>query len=76
MWRLLVLSFLVAAAAAAHESEADVSDVDDETDMGLDEEELKVLMTEDEKAMVMNKEPSQDKDNISFQVRREKQVEL
>ncbi|XP_069573887.1 calmegin isoform X2 [Brachyistius frenatus] len=48
MWRLLLLSSLAAAAAAAHgnPSQAEVLDLDDE--LGLDDEELEVLMAEDE----------------------------
>ncbi|XP_041838419.1 calmegin [Melanotaenia boesemani] len=79
MWRLLLLSSLAVAAIAAHgkQPETDVSDIDD--DMGLDEEELKVLMAEDEEATVMDEEQSNDADekgsvttetdaNVSFQV--------
>lgn len=48
MWCVLLLSSLAVAAVAAHEKqmEDDVSDIDE--DMGLDEEELKVLMAEEE----------------------------
>uniref|UniRef100_A0A8C5HPE9 Calmegin n=1 Tax=Gouania willdenowi TaxID=441366 RepID=A0A8C5HPE9_GOUWI len=52
-------------------SEADVSDVDDE-DVGLDEEELKVLLSEDEmEEMDLDKEETetQPESDVSFQVR-------
>lgn len=47
MWRVLLLTFLAVAAAVASQDqqpEVEVSDIED--DLGLDEEELKVLMSE------------------------------
>ncbi|MEQ2295888.1 hypothetical protein AMECASPLE_019234 [Ameca splendens] len=79
VWRLLFLSSLIVAASASSDehSESDVL----EGDMGIDEEELKVLMADDdeeEEAMVMDEEQfDEDKDeaetseidaNVTFQV--------
>ncbi|XP_037546012.1 calmegin [Nematolebias whitei] len=75
VWRLLLLSLLTGAVVAAHENqwEGDVSD----DDLGLDEEELKVLMGEDEdeeEATVADDDQSDEADqtgsdaNVTFQV--------
>ncbi|XP_045903822.1 calmegin [Micropterus dolomieu] len=84
MWCMLLLSYLAVAAVACQEKqlEGDVSDVSE--DMGLDEEELKVLMAEEdeeeqeEEATVMDEDHSDETDiasgkagtdaNVSFQV--------
>lgn len=79
MWRLLLLSLLAAAFVAAHEKlSEDLSD--DGDDMGLDEEELRALMGEEEdEATVIDEEESDEKNekepgeagtdpNVSFQV--------
>lgn len=81
---MLLLSYLAVAAVACQEKqlEGDVSDVSE--DMGLDEEELKVLMAEEdeedqeEEATVMDEDHSDETDtasgkagtdaNVSFQV--------
>ncbi|GAA6228581.1 calnexin-like [Lates japonicus] len=65
MWCVLLLSSLAVATVAAQEkpSEVDVADVDD--DMGLDEEELKVLMAQEEteeEATVMDEDQSDETD--------------
>ncbi|KAF3687200.1 Calnexin Precursor [Channa argus] len=83
-WLVLLLSFLAVVVLAAQEkkSEADISDIDE--DIGLDEEELEVLMAEDkqeEEATVTDEEQSDETDskgtangktavdsNVSFQV--------
>lgn len=81
MWRALLLIFLTVAAAQDQQPEVEVSDVED--DLGLDEEELKVLMAEgednEEEVTVMEKghtdaiDSASEKDgtdaNVSFQVR-------
>lgn len=64
MWLLLLLASVAVAMAAGQEkqSDADVSDMDE--DMGLDEEELKVLMAEhEEEATVMDEEQSDEMDD-------------
>lgn len=65
MWCVLLLSSLAVATVVAQEkpSEADIADVDD--DMGLDEEELKVLMAQEEteeEATVMDEDQSDETD--------------
>ena len=84
MWGVLLLSSLAVAAVAAQDNqlEVDLSDMDE--DMGLDEEELKVLMAEEEEeeeeeATVMDEDHSDEADtasgksgtdaDVSFQVR-------
>uniref|UniRef100_A0A671YUX4 Calmegin n=1 Tax=Sparus aurata TaxID=8175 RepID=A0A671YUX4_SPAAU len=71
MWRVLLLSSLAVAAVAAQDNqlEVDLSDMDE--DMGLDEEELKVLMAEEEEeeeeeeATVMDEDHSDEADTAS-----------
>lgn len=72
LWRALLLSSFAVALAAADEmqSEADISDVDDS--LGLDEDEMRVLMSEDE-AIAKKEEAGSKKTpvadaNVSFQV--------
>lgn len=82
MWCALLLIFLTVAAAQDQQPEVEVSDI--EEDLGLDEEELKVLMAEredneEEEVTVMEKghtdeiDSANEKDetdaNVSFQVR-------
>lgn len=82
MWCALLLIFLTVAAAQDQQPEVEVSDI--EEDLGLDEEELKVLMAEredneEEEVTVMEKghtdeiDSASEKDetdaNVSFQVR-------
>nr|XP_020451753.1 calnexin-like [Monopterus albus] len=63
MWHALLLSYLALAVVAQEkQSEADVSDID--ANMGLDEEELKVLMAEEEEATVMDEEQSDETDRM------------
>lgn len=80
MWRALLLIFLTVAAAQDQQPEVEVSDI--EEDLGLDEEELKVLMAgredNEEEVTVMEKGHTDERDsasekdgtdaNVSFQV--------
>ena len=72
MWRVLLLSSLAVAAVAAQDNqlEVDLSNMDE--DLGLDEEELKVLMAEEEEeeeeeeeATVMDEDHSDETDTAS-----------
>lgn len=85
MWRVLLLTFLAVAAAASQDQQPEVEVSDVEDDLGLDEEELKVLMAErgeneegEEERMVGKGRPDEEDSasekvqtdaNVSFQVR-------
>lgn len=73
MWRVSLLTFLVVAAAASQDQQPEVEVSDIEDDLGLDEEELKVLMAErgendeeeEEEAMVGKGHPDEEQDSAS-----------
>lgn len=74
MWRVLLLTFLAVAAAASQDQQPEVEVSDVEDDLGLDEEELKVLMAErgeyeeeeeEEEVMVGKGHPDEEQDSAS-----------
>lgn len=76
MWRLALLTSLIATAVGAQDKQTDVEVSDVDEDLSLDEEELKVLLAEgqeEEKAMDRDGADMSEKEkadeNVSFQVR-------